>query len=146
LPEQVSIARKSITHRQLDKRIDTCAMNILDPGQRLPDGADTLWMSQFLDCFPESDILNILDKARGVMDDGTSLFILEPFWDRQEFDVAAYSINATSLYFTCLANGTSRLFHSSDLLALAKKAGFHVIAQQDDLGDGHTLLHLKASL
>ena len=68
LPEQVSIARKNITHRQLDKRIDTCAMNILDPEQRLPDGADTLWMSQFLDCFPEGDILNILDKARSVMD------------------------------------------------------------------------------
>ncbi len=79
------------------------------------------------------------------MDDDTSLFILEPFWDRQKHDVAAYSINATSLYFTCLANGTSRLFHSSDLHALVKKAGFQVIDQQDDLGDGHTLLHLKAS-
>ena len=142
LPEQASIARKSIAHRQLDKRIDTFAMNILDPEQRLPGGADTLWMSQFLDCFPESDILKILDKARSVMDDGTSLFILEPFWDRQKFDAAAYSINATSLYFTCIANGTSRLYHSSDLLALARKAGFQVIDQQDDLGDGHTLLHL----
>ena len=142
LPGQAKIAGKRIRDRQLDTRIDTCAVNILDPEQRLPDDADTLWMSQFLDCFPEDDILNILDKARSVMDDGSSLFILEPFWDRQKFDAAAYSINATSLYFTCLANGTSRLFHSSDLPALAKKAGFHVIAQHDDLGEGHTLLHL----
>jgi len=142
LPEQANIAGKRIREHQLDKRIDTCAMDILDPEQRLPDGADTLWMSQFLDCFPEGDILKILDKARSVMDDSSSLFILEPCWDRQKFDAAAYSINATSLYFTCLANGTSRLFHSRDLLALVRKAGFHVIDQQDDLGDGHTLLHL----
>ncbi len=142
LPEQTSIAGESIRDRQLEECIDTCAMNILDPGQQLPNGADTLWMSQFLDCFPEGDILNILHKARSVMDDGSSLFILEPFWDRQKFGAAAYSINATSLYFTCLANGTSRLFRSNDLLALTSKAGFQIIDQHDDLGGGHTLLRL----
>jgi len=142
MPEQASIASENIKDRQLENRIDTCAMNILDPELRLPSGADTLWMSQFLDCFPESEVLSILRKAKSVMNDGSSLFILEPFWDRQQFDAAAYSINATSLYFTCVANGTSRLFRSNDFIALVREAGFQIIDQHDGLGGGHTLLHL----
>jgi hypothetical protein len=65
------------------------------------------------------------------------------FWDCQEYDVGAYSINATSLYFTCIANGVSRMYHSKDIIAIARRAGFRVQAQHDGLGVGHTLLHFK---
>ena len=118
-------------------------LNLLDPEQDLPTGADTIWMSQFLDCFPERQIRMILERFANVMTDESSLFILETFWDCQEFDAATYSINATSLYFTCLANGTSRMYHSRDFIDIAQSAGFAVIAQHDNLGVGHTLLHLK---
>jgi len=100
-------------------------------------------MSQFLDCFSEPQILAILNQAADVLGENDSLFVLEPFWDCQRFNTGAYSINATSLYFTCLANGVSRMYCSTDIIAIAKEAGFALIAQHDDIGTGHTLLHFK---
>jgi hypothetical protein len=143
LPGQTSIARENARENGAEDRIDTVDMNLLEPEQQLPVGADTIWMSQFLDCFPESQIRTILDRCAEIMNEDSSMFILETFWNRQEFDAAAYSINATSLYFTCLANGTSRMYHSEDFIGIAKAAGFGVVAQHDNLGVGHTLLHLK---
>jgi hypothetical protein len=143
LPEQTALASENIARHNAQDRIGTQAMDLLDPQQRLPAGADAIWMSQFLDCFPEAQIFAILKQAANIMNEDNSLFILELFWDCQQFDVSAYSINATSLYFTCLANGASRMYHSKDIVALARKAGFDVNAQHDGLGIGHTLLHLK---
>jgi len=143
LPGQTSVARENIRRSNAEDRVDTVDLDLLDPKQRLPTGADTIWMSQFLDCFPESQIRTILERSAEVMDAESSLFILETFWNCQEFDAAAYSINATSLYFTCLANGTSRMYHSEDFIGFAEASGFNVVAQHDNLGVGHTLLHLR---
>lgn len=142
LPEQTALALENVQKNGARNRIDTYDMDFLDPEQRLPAGADAIWMSQFLDCFSESQVLAILNQAASIMGKNSSLFVLEPFWDRQRHDAASYSLNATSLYFTCLANGTSRIYHSDDLIAIARRAGFDVIAQHDNLGVNHTLLHL----
>ncbi len=144
LPDQIAIARENIAKHDVADRIDTIEMNLLDPDMQLP-AVETIWMSQFLDCFPENEIRTILERFANVMDEQQSLFVLELFWDRQQFDAAEYSINATSLYFTCLANGTSRMYHSKDFVEIAEAAGFQVIAQHDNLGVGHTLLELKRS-
>ncbi|NIA27099.1 MAG: SAM-dependent methyltransferase, partial [Desulfobulbaceae bacterium] len=101
-----------------------------------------IWMSQFLDCFSEPQILAILIQAAGALEENNSLYVLEPFWDCQQFNTGAYSINATSLYFTCLANGVSRMYNSKDIIDIAREAGFGVKAQHDNIGTGHTLLHL----
>jgi len=145
LPEQTALATEGIRRINAQNRIDTYDLNLLDSGQALPAGADAIWMSQFLDCFSEPQILAILKQAASVMAKDDSLFILEPFWDCQQFDTGAYSISATSLYFTCLANGTSRMYRSKDIIAVAQTAGFSVNAQHDDLGVGHTLLHFRTT-
>lgn len=142
LPEQTTLALENIQKNNAQDRIDTFDMDLLDPLQHLPKGADTIWMSQFLDCFSKPQILTILSQAASVLDEGNSLFVLEPFWDCQRFNTGAYSINATSLYFTCLANGVSRMYNSKDIIAIGQKVGFSVAAQHDDIGTGHTLLHL----
>jgi hypothetical protein len=142
LPEQTTSALENIQKNNALDRIDTYDVDLLDPLQHLPKGADTIWMSQFLDCFSKSQILTILNQAASVLEEGNSLFVLEPFWDCQRFNTGAYSINATSLYFTCLANGVSRMYSLKDVIAIAQKAGFSVAAQHDDIGTGHTLLHL----
>jgi len=143
LPEQTALAAENIRKRDAQDRIDTYDIDVLDPHQHLPKGADTIWMSQFLDCFSEPQILTILTQAANVLDENDSLFILEPFWDCQRFKTGAYSINATSLYFTCLANGVSRMCNSKDLIAIAQRAGFGLTAQHDEIGIGHTLLHFN---
>ena len=143
LPEQVAIAMQYIAQHNAQDRVDTQTMDFLDPQQSLPVGADTIWMSQFLDCFSESQVETILNQAARIMSDDSSLYILELFWDCQEYEIGAYGINATSLYFTCIANGVSRMYHSNDIISIAEKAGFAVYARYDGLGFGHTLLHLK---
>lgn len=143
LPDQAAMASVLIEKNQAEGRVDTIAMDLLDPQQALPDSMGTIWMSQFLDCFSETQIRTILDKAASAMGSDDSLYVLELFWDCQEYDVGAYSINATSLYFTCIANGVSRMYHSKDIIAIARRAGFRVQAQHDGLGVGHTLLHFK---
>lgn len=77
---------------------------MIDKSLDLPSGADVWWISQFFDCFSPMDILSILQRVRKTMDNNARVYILELFGDAQRYDAATLSINATSLYFTCLAN------------------------------------------
>jgi ubiquinone/menaquinone biosynthesis C-methylase UbiE len=141
LPEQLRAAEKELRQSACRDRVALWAADVLDAEQPLPTGADTIWMSQFLDCFSESQIEAILARTAGVLPAQGSLFVLELLWDRQQHAAAAYSVNATSLYFTCIANGVSRMYRSSDLRRLLLAAGFEIEAQHDHLGLGHSLLH-----
>ena len=140
LPEQIAAAKAELRDAPHRDRIAFCAANLLEPTVSLPGDADTFWMSQLLDCFSEADIAAMLPRVREALPAHGSLFVLELLSDRQEYDAAAYSVNATSLYFTCIANGVSRMYRSDDLLRLLDGAGFEVQAQYDRLGLGHTLL------
>lgn len=45
----------------------------------------------------------------------------------------------TSIYFTALANGNSRMYHSKDMIRLLQSAGLAVIEDIDDVGLAHTI-------
>jgi hypothetical protein len=141
LPEQLKKAELELQQSPYRDRIALWAADVLDGQQGLPAGADVIWMSQFLDCFSASQIEGILSRARDSLPDHGSLFVLELLWDRQQHDAAAYSVNATSLYFTCIANGVSRMYGSAELQRMLLEAGFEVAAQHDHLGLGHSLFH-----
>ena len=100
-------------------------------------------MSQFLDCFSEQEILKIPGNAVAVMDRDTVLYIIELFRDRQKYEAARFSLDATSLYFTCIANGKSRMYHSADIKALVYEAGLIVEQETDDISEGHTVLRCR---
>ena len=139
LPQQLALAQDNIEREGLAGRIDGWPVDILK-AEQLPGDADLWWMSQFLDCFSEDEIVHILKLIGRSMRPDARLAIMELFWDRQRFEAAAFSLNATSLYFTCLANGNSRFYHSKVMLKCLRLAGFHVEDEYDDLGKGHTLL------
>lgn len=145
LPQQIAMAMENAQAQGVADRIHGYPTNMLDKTQSLPQGADVWWMSQFLDCFSPMEILSILRRVRAAMSENATVYILELFWDAQRYDAAAYSLNATSLYFTCLANGNSRFYRSEDFLEIVSEAGFIVESRTDDIGLGHTLLALKAS-
>jgi ubiquinone/menaquinone biosynthesis C-methylase UbiE len=140
LPEQIAAARANLRGSSHRDRIELWAADVLDDSQALPSGADTVWMSQFLDCFAKEQIAKILERVSRILDSTGALFVLELFSDRQRHEAAAYSLNATSLYFTCIANGVSRLYRSDELIRVLDAAGFEVANEHDDLGFGHTLL------
>lgn len=123
--------------------VGTHPINLLDHSSPFPAPFDAVWMSQLLDCFPESDIVSLLKRARAALSPNGRVCVLEPLWDRQPHAAARYNVQATSLYFTCIANGTSRMYHSADLIRCAAEAGLKV-ADDQQLGPWHTLLVFKA--
>jgi len=144
LPQQLEMAMKNASEHGFADRVHPFPANMLDKQQPLPESADIWWMSQFLDCFSPMEILTILKKVKGQLRQGDSVYILELFWDAQKYDAASFSLNATSLYFTCLANGNSRFYRSDDFLEIIEEAGLVVEERTDNIGLGHTLLKLKA--
>ncbi|WP_394252527.1 methyltransferase [Vibrio profundi] len=145
LPQQLEMAMSNARANGFEDRVTPFPANMLDRKQTLPERADVWWMSQFLDCFSPMEILSILKRVRANVGESDRVYILELFWDAQKYDAAEYSLNATSLYFTCLANGNSRFYRSEDFLEIVEEAGFKVSTRADNIGLGHTLLELSAS-
>lgn len=142
LPQQIGMMREQTAGQPGADRIHGYAANMLDDSCQLPTDPkfDAIWMSQFLDCFSETQILSILRRAATVMTPDTRLYIMETFWDRQRFDTAAFCLAQTSLYFTAIANGNSKMYHSDDLVRLVETAGLHVETIHDFLGLGHSVM------
>jgi len=139
LPQQLDLARSAICQEGLEHRVDFFPINILDESQSLPKGYDAIWMSQFLDCFSEKEIVSILRRTVSAMDESSRLYILELFWDRQPNETAAFCLQQTSLYFTCIANGNSQMYHSADLSRCLVESGLKLMEDRDQVGPYHTL-------
>ncbi len=142
LPQQLGMMREQTAGKPGADRIDGYGINLLDDSQKFPSDKhfDAIWMSQFLDCFSEDEILSILKRATGAMDKGTRLYIMETFWDRQKFEPATLCLTMTSLYFTAIANGNSKMYHSECMERLVNKAGMKVENIYDNLGQGHSIM------
>lgn len=140
LPPQLARARTRLDAVGVMSRVQCHPVDLLDQDAKLPKGYDLIWMSQFLDCFSEDQIVQILKKARDALEPNGQLWILELFWDRQRFEAAAFSLQQTSLYFSCVANGNSQMYDSSVFLELVKRAGLVVTSLSDGLGGNHTLV------
>ncbi|MBX2972601.1 MAG: SAM-dependent methyltransferase [Flavobacteriales bacterium] len=140
LPGQLRDLERNIGEAGMAHRVTTHPADMLDPASTLPQGADVIWMSQFLDCFGEDEVVSILSKARAAMGSGTVLYIMETFIDRQRFEAGAFSLAATSLYFTAMANGNSRMYRAEHFEPLVERAGLRITERFDDVGMGHSLL------
>jgi hypothetical protein len=122
------------------ERIAGHPANLLDKSVKLPDGFDVIWMSQLVSAFSEEEVTSVLARAADAMNSQTILYINETLWDRQRFDSAAYCLTQITLYFACVANGNSKMYHSNDLLRCINHAGLTVETIHDGLGKGHSLL------
>ena len=143
LPQQLDLARANLAgHPALD-RVQFHPLDVLDASRPLPGGHDVIWMSQFLDCFSEEEIVSILRRTAAAMGPGTRLFILELFWDRQPNETAAFCLQQTSLYFACLANGRSQMYRAADFLRCIEQSGLEAVSQRDQIGFYHTLLECR---
>jgi len=139
LPRQIEMAQRALEGVEQRHRVGFHGVDLLDPNGMLPAGHDAIWMSQVLDCFSLEDIVSILRRAATVMTPSDNLFILEAYWDRQHHEASAFCVQQTSLYFTCVANGTSQMYHSADVLGCVAEAGLEVVEDIDNVGLSHTL-------
>ncbi|HSC86839.1 MAG TPA: class I SAM-dependent methyltransferase [Polyangiaceae bacterium] len=143
LPGQIASCKASLEQAGLAARASFHPFTILDPAASLPADQDVIWMSQFLSCFSEDEVTHVLSVARRALRPDSRLLILDNFWDRQPNEVGEFCLQAISLYFTCVANGTSRMYDSSTVLDCIKKAGLVVESQTDQIGWGHTLIECR---
>ncbi len=138
-PGQLGRLQANAVAAGLAARLRTVPMDLLDHTIAFPTGFDVVWMSQFLDCFGEADIAKLLQRGAAALAPGGRLCVMEAFWDRQPNDVAELCLQGTSLYFTCMANGTSRMYHSQDFLDLIASVGLRLVSDEK-IGYSHTLL------
>lgn len=143
LPGQINMAQQNMKAAGMADRMQYHPQNILAPENLLPKGYDVIWMSQFLDCFADNEIVNILKKCHEVADENTIIYINETFWDRQRFETSAFTLQMTSLYFTTMANGNSQMYDSRVFFKLIEAAGFKINRIYDLVGLSHTILELN---
>lgn len=145
LPQQIGMMKDNIKGHNGAERIDGLGVDILDESTEMPSDHkfEAIWMSQFLDCFSEEQIVSILRRTVKVMNENSRLYIMETLWDRQRFEPAALCLTLTSLYFTAIANGNSKMYHSEDMEQLVKEAGLEIETIHDYLGQGHSIMVCK---
>lgn len=148
LPQQIEMMYRHIQNQPGSERIDGHGMDLLDITQPFPamPQADAIWMSQFLDCFSMDKIIGILQRTGKAMTADTRLYIMETLWDRQKYAPAALALTMTSLYFTALANGNSKMYNTEDMRYCIEQAGLEIEQIHDGLGHGHSIIVCRRPL
>ncbi|MFD2726873.1 methyltransferase [Hyunsoonleella rubra] len=138
LPGQLNKAVENVKSEGFDNRVKSYEIDWLSENPKIPEGADTIWMCQFLDCFSKDNILKVLKTCTDAMDEDAELIIVETFTDRQKFENAKFILEATSLYFTALANGKSKMYKATEFKEIAKNAGLE-LKEDIAIGEYHTM-------
>ena len=147
LPQQIGMMQENVKGKEGAERINGYGINLLDEKALFPKregGLDAIWMSQFLDCFSMEEIVGILKRAKEAMTEETRIYIMETLWDRQRFEPAALCLTMTSLYFTALANGNSKMYNTEDMETCIREAGLEIETIHDHLGQGHSIIVVKS--
>ena len=140
LERQLAVADRTLTDAGVRERAHLHACDLLDDAAPLPAGMDLIWMSQFLSCFSEPAIASILRRVAQALGPNGQVLIMDTFWDRQQYDIAAYCLINTSPYFTAMASGNSKIYQSTDYIRLAQAAGLELLTTRDGIGYCHSLL------
>ncbi len=140
LPQQIELMRQNTQNAKGKERIHSHSGNLLLPDTQIPSGFDIIWMSQFLDCFSEDEVVSILNRAAKALPKNGKVFIMETLWDRQAFETASYCLTQISLYFTAMANGNSKMFYSGDLINYIQQAGLKIDQFHDNIGFAHSII------
>ncbi|QLY24426.1 methyltransferase [Bdellovibrio sp. KM01] len=139
-PGQIEMAKANASSNQVADRIHYHVTDLLKKDEALPQGHDVIWMSQLLSCFSDEDVVMLLKKARAALGAGGSLYIMETFTDNQKFNTARFCLDMTSLYFTVMANGNSRMYRSEEFYKLIEKAEMKIVEEHPFIRLNHTIL------
>ena len=146
LPRQLAVAETALQEAGVSDRAHLYPTDLLASELCLAPDMDVIWMSQFLSCFSEPAIASILKRVAEALAPKGQVLIMDTFWDRQRYDIAAYCLINTSPYFTAMASGNSKIYESSDYIRLAEAAGLTLLTVRDDIGYCHSLLRFGAAL
>jgi ribosomal protein L11 methylase PrmA len=145
LPDQLDNAIAKVNEAGLENRVESLALDLLDKNSLLPGNIDIYWLSQFLSCFGKDEIISILKRIANVMHETSRVYVMETCWDLQQHEPAAFALINTSLYFTAMASGNSKMYHSSELIECFNAAGLSVTKTVNNLGICSTPFECKKS-
>jgi ubiquinone/menaquinone biosynthesis C-methylase UbiE len=143
-PGQLEMARRAIGAHGRGERASYHPINFLEASAEFPPGQDAIWMSQFLDCFGEDEIVSILERARRALAPHGRVYIVDTYWDTQQHAAARFVLAMTSLYFACLANGNSKMYSSDEMRACVQRAGLSIERELERLTVSHTMFVCRA--
>ena len=139
LPDQLADAVSLVAKAGVGNRVDAISMDVRRTDAEIPRGRCVYWLSQFLCCFSEAEIVSLLRRLVEAMDSESRIYILETCWDRQQYEAAAFSLVNTSPYFACIANGNSKMYTADEMLSFIERSGLRCYQTTDGLGTFHTL-------
>lgn len=140
LGKQLEVSDHNLKEAGFEGRYTLIEHNMLNNAIELPGKYDIIWMSQFLDCFSDDEIVDILEKCKKALHENGKIIINETFWDNQPFHASMYALQMTSLYFTTIANGNSQMYDSRVFENLITKAGLKILKKDVNIAHTHTLL------
>lgn len=144
LPQQIEMMYQAIAGKEGAERIDGFAVNLLDEEVNFSQQYDVIWMSQFIMCFSEEQIDDILHCIIRAMHKNSVLYMMEVMWNQQQYPAAAFCQTMNSLYFVSTASGNNKMLSFDTLIAHIEKVGLRVMERHDQIGiGGHTLLKLR---
>lgn len=144
-PGQLAIARQAIAAKDHTARASYHPIDFLDASLEFPGDQDAIWMSQFLDCFGEDEIVSILERARRALARHGRIYIVETYWDNQEHAAARFVLSMTSLYFAALANGNSKMYRLDDMRGYVQRAGLRIERELERFSASHTMFVCRAT-
>jgi SAM-dependent methyltransferase len=144
-PGQLEMAHRAIAIKGHEARASYHPIDFLDKSAGFPPEQDAIWMSQFLDCFGEEEIVSILERARRALAPHGRIYIVDTYWDNQQHAAARFVLAMTSLYFACLANGNSKMYSSDDMRVCVQRAGLHIEREVQRLTLSHTMFVCRAA-
>jgi hypothetical protein len=143
LPDQLEVAKKNLQAAGFGDHVTATKLDLLKPESKFPKNLDIYWMSQFLSCFGKDEVISILKRVRQAMNTESRAFIMETCWDRQQHEASAFSLVNTSPYFTCIASGNSKMYHSEELTSCVTEAGLELVKVTDNIGICHSLFECR---
>jgi ubiquinone/menaquinone biosynthesis C-methylase UbiE len=140
LPGQIAMAAAQLKPSDPYGQVTFHSADMLKEETILPGGYDIIWMSQFLDCFSEAQIVSILKRCREAAGDHGKICILEGFWDKQKIETSAFCLQQFSLYFTAMANGNSQMYDYQTFSECIDAAGLYIEEEYHNLSISNSLL------
>lgn len=144
-PGQLEMARRAIAAKGHGARASYHPIDFLNAALEFPPDQDAIWMSQFLDCFGEDEIVSILERAQRALAPHGRIYIVDTYWDNQQHAAAGFVLAMTTLYFACLANGNSKMYSVDDMRACVQRAGLQIERELGRLTVSHTMFVCRAA-
>jgi ubiquinone/menaquinone biosynthesis C-methylase UbiE len=144
-PGQLEMAGQAIAAKGHAARATYHPIDFLNPSLEFPGDQDAIWMSQFLDCFGEEEIVSILERARRALAPHGRVYIVDTYWDHQEHDAARFVLTMTTLYFAAIANGNSKMYQSDEMRACVQRAGLRIEREAERFSASHTMFVCRAA-